>query len=85
MAHLSLAGCAIVEVEGGAFERRLVHVRRPILPCPSLCIHLQSGEERAAFKPNKETHLQPVLGMVEESLFRTFFSSFEALDVKCSF
>ena len=28
---------------------------------PSLCIHLQSGEERQAFKVNKETNLTPIL------------------------
>ena len=35
---------------------------------PNLCIHLQSAEERGKFAPNKETHLQPILAMVQESL-----------------
>lgn len=65
--ELSLAGCVIV-AEGAGFKKRLVHVKRPILRVPSLCIHLQSAEERAAFAPNKEVHLQPIIAMVEDVL-----------------
>merc|ERR1719228_759853 len=65
---LGLAGCVIVDNQAGGFERRLVNIRRPILRVPSLCIHLQTPEERLKFAPNKETHLQPILAMVEESL-----------------
>ena len=55
---LSLAGCCVVEDGQGGFLRRLVRIQRPLLRVPSLCIHLQSQEERKAFAPNKETHLQ---------------------------
>merc|ERR1719228_1175370 len=65
---LTLAGCVIVSKQEGGFERRLVHIKRPILRVPSLCIHLQTAEERQKFAPNKETHLQPILAMFEESL-----------------
>jgi len=65
---LTLAGCVVVGEKDGGFVRRLVNIKRPVLRVPSLCIHLQSTEERAAFKPNKETHLQPILAMVEDNL-----------------
>jgi len=65
---LTLAGCVIVANKSGGFERRLVNLKRALLRVPSLCIHLQSAEERGKFAPNKETHLQPVLAMVQESL-----------------
>ena len=41
---------------------------RPLLRVPSLCIHLQSAEERKSFAPNKETHLQPIMAMVKADL-----------------
>mmetsp|Transcript_70068 Transcript_70068/g.121284 ORF Transcript_70068/g.121284 Transcript_70068/m.121284 type:complete len:485 (+) Transcript_70068:78-1532(+) len=65
--ELSLAGCVIV-AEGAGFKKRLVHVKRPLLRVPSLCIHLQSADERSSFGPNKETHLQPILTMIEDML-----------------
>lgn len=71
---LSLAGRVIVaaadgdaSTDGGdgerveRFEQRLVHVKQPVLKVPTLCIHLQSQEEREAFKVNKEDHLVPLL------------------------
>jgi aspartyl aminopeptidase len=45
-----------------------VHIRRALLRVPSLCIHLQSADERASFAPNKEVHLQPILGLVAKAL-----------------
>ena len=57
-----------VKKEAGGFEAKLVHIKRPLLRVPNLCIHLQSGEERAAMKVNKEVHLEPVLALVAESL-----------------
>jgi len=64
---LSLAGCAIVE-DNGKFERKLINIKRPILRVPSLCIHLQTADERSSFAPNKENHLQPILSMIEKDL-----------------
>ena len=65
--ELTLAGACIVK-EGATFKKKLVHVRRPILRVPSLCIHLQQPEERAKFAPNKETHLQPVFALICDQL-----------------
>jgi len=64
---LTLAGCVIVHKDG-KFSRELINLKRPLLRVPSLCIHLQSADERAAFKINKETHLQPIISLVESSL-----------------
>ena len=58
---LSIAGRVIVEKSPGVFEPQLVKIDRPLLRVPSLCIHLQSGEERKAFAVNKESHLAPIL------------------------
>mmetsp|Transcript_4997 Transcript_4997/g.10523 ORF Transcript_4997/g.10523 Transcript_4997/m.10523 type:complete len:485 (+) Transcript_4997:163-1617(+) len=57
---LSVAGRVILEEEGGTYRQVLVDLKKPICRIPSLCIHLQTGEERAAFKVNKEDHLQPI-------------------------
>jgi aspartyl aminopeptidase len=53
----------------GDYEAKLVKIGKPVCRIPSLCIHLQSGEERAAFAPNKEDKMQPILSQfVEEAL-----------------
>ena len=59
---LSVSGRVMVRSESGrGIEQRLVRIDRPVLRVPTLCIHLQSPEEREAFKVNKEDHLQPIL------------------------
>jgi len=56
---LSVAGRVLVRAaDGSKVTQHLVNLERPLLSIPNLCIHLQSGEERAAFKYNKEDHLQ---------------------------
>lgn len=64
---LTLAGSVVREVDG-KFKRELIHIKRPLLRVPSLCIHLQSAEERTSFAPNKENHLTPILSLLEEDL-----------------
>jgi aspartyl aminopeptidase len=46
---------------GGELEQRLVRIDRPVLRIPMLAIHLQRGLNTDGFKPNMQTHLQPVL------------------------
>lgn len=60
---LSLAGRVILKPAEGsdAFRTQLVKIDRPVLRIPNLCIHLQSGSEREAFKVNKQEHLIPIL------------------------
>ena len=47
--------------DNGKVEQRLVRINRAILRVPNLAIHLQTAEEREAFKINKEDHLSPIL------------------------
>ena len=54
---LSLAGKVIVK-EGNKLVSKYWNAGRPLMKVPSLAIHLDRQEE---FKPNKETHLKPVL------------------------
>jgi len=68
--ELTVAGAVIVE-ENGGFSKRLVHLQEPLLRIPTLCIHLQSADERASFAPNKEQHLQPIIAMVEAEANKT--------------
>jgi len=53
----------LVRSESGRVETRLCRIDRPVLRVPTLCIHLQSPDERTAFKVNKEDHLQPILAL----------------------
>ena len=46
-------------------EQRLIQVTRPIARVSTLAIHLQTAEERGAFKVNKEEHLSPILATQE--------------------
>lgn len=65
---LSVAGSVVVAGDDGTFSRRLVHITRPLFRVPNLCIHLQSADERKAFAPNKENHLQPIISTIEQEL-----------------
>ena len=43
-------------------KQRLIKIDQPLARVSTLAIHLQTGEERAALKVNKEEHLSPILG-----------------------
>eukprot|EP00937_MAST-01D_sp_MAST-1D-sp2_P004848 g4848.t1 len=61
---LGIAGRVIVRRGEGADARlshELVKIDRPILRIPTLAIHLESADERKAFKVNKQKHLCAVL------------------------
>ena len=47
-------------------RQELIKINRAILRIPNLAIHLQSAEERTAFKVNNEDHLSPILAMAAE-------------------
>ena len=54
---LSLAGKVIVQ-QDGKLVSKYWDAGRPLMKVPSLAIHLDREPE---FKPNKETHLKPIL------------------------
>lgn len=61
---LGVSGRVLVRSSGGnKIEQKLVKLDRAILRVPNLAIHLQTAEEREAFKINKEDHLSPILAM----------------------
>lgn len=63
---LSLAGKVIVQ-DGDTLLPKYWSAGKPLMKVPSLAIHLDRSDE---FKPNKETHLKPVLTTgVVNSLF----------------
>lgn len=45
-----------------------MHIKRPLLRIPNLCIHLQTADERSKFEVNKESHLVPLLAMADAAL-----------------
>lgn len=59
---LGISGRVLVRV-GDKIEQRLVKVDRALLRISNLAIHLQTADERKAFKVNKEDHLSPILAM----------------------
>jgi len=66
---LSVSGRVLVQqqpqkVENEKFvttEQRLVNLKDPIARISTLCIHLQSAEERKGFTVNKENHTAPII------------------------
>ena len=42
--------------------QRFVKIDKPVARVSTLCIHLQTPDERKVFKVNKEDHLTPILG-----------------------
>ncbi|TIA78469.1 hypothetical protein E3P98_03829 [Wallemia ichthyophaga] len=72
---LGISGRVIVQESESSpkFISRLVKIDKPILRIPSLAIHLD--REVNPFKFNAETHLTPILGLVNEQL-----NSAEAVD-----
>tara|TARA_B110001452_G_scaffold177293_1_gene148704 strand:+ start:200 stop:1807 length:1608 start_codon:yes stop_codon:yes gene_type:complete len=58
---LSISGRVFLREGDGTVVQRLVKIKQPVLRVPNLAIHLQSADEREAFKVNKEDHLQPIV------------------------
>ncbi|XP_033726283.1 aspartyl aminopeptidase-like isoform X1 [Pecten maximus] len=56
---LTVAGRVLVKNQD-KIDHRLVHIERPILRVPNICIHLMR-DHNEKFGPNKETHVCPVL------------------------
>lgn len=61
---LTVAGRVMIKNAEGNLEHRLVHIKRPILRVPMICIHLQR-DLNDKFCINKETHTLPMMGTEE--------------------
>jgi len=60
---LGLSGRVLVRNKANdKIQQKLVKLSDPIARVSTLCIHLQSPEERKQFKVNKETHTAPIIG-----------------------
>ena len=63
---LGFAGKVVVRNDEGLTEM-LIRVNRPVMFIPNLAIHLQTPDERTAFKISKEDHLQPIIGLLGDA------------------
>lgn len=65
---LSISGRVLVrDIQTGEEKiiQKLVNIQKPVARVSSLCIHLQTADEREAFRINKEDHLVPVIGIAD--------------------
>jgi aspartyl aminopeptidase len=58
---LGISGKVLVRTPEGKIQSKLVNITDPVARVSTLCIHLQSAEERVAFKVNKEDHTAPIV------------------------
>ena len=65
---LGMSGRLLIRNENGSISQKLVKLDQPVARVSTLCIHLQSPEERASFLVNKETHMIPTVGTSPKSL-----------------
>ena len=63
---LGVSGRIFCRNADGKIQQSLVKIDRAIMRVPNLAIHLQTAEEREAFKVNKEDHLSPILAMAAQ-------------------
>ncbi|KAG2042957.1 aspartyl aminopeptidase [Suillus americanus] len=68
---LSLAGRVVVTQQDGTFQSKLIKVDRPLLRIPTLAIHLDRNVNDN-LKFNQETEFVPILGLVADTLNKTF-------------
>lgn len=65
---LSIAGRVVV-VESNGPETRLVHIRRPLLTIPSLCIHF-NRQVNSGVALSVQKDMQPILGYISDEFGR---------------
>jgi len=58
---LTVAGRVMIKNDAGNIQHRLLHIKKPILRVPMICIHLQR-DLNDSFCINKETHTLPIMG-----------------------
>lgn len=76
--ELKMAGRLVVR-KGDTVKTVLTNVPKPVACIPNLAIHLQTADERTAFKLDKETHLRPLLGLSKASAENTDKESVESV------
>jgi aspartyl aminopeptidase len=59
---LGISGKVLVRHDNNTIVPRLVQINDPVARVSTLCIHLQSDEERRAFAVNKQDHTVPIIG-----------------------
>ena len=62
---LGVSGRVMVRTDDGV-QARLMRIDRPLARVTSLAIHLNRGVRTDGFKPNKQKHLPPILGLHAE-------------------
>lgn len=75
---LGISGRVLVRSEGPEFpaiSQHFVKIDKPVARVSSLCIHLQTGEERKAFAVNKENNLSPTISMLEDGILEQLSES----------
>mmetsp|Transcript_11105 Transcript_11105/g.18861 ORF Transcript_11105/g.18861 Transcript_11105/m.18861 type:complete len:389 (-) Transcript_11105:38-1204(-) len=66
---LGISGRVLVrDTNSGMISQKLVKIDQPVARVSTLCIHLQTAEERSAFKVNKEDHVCPIVGSQQKVL-----------------
>lgn len=51
---------------GDKIKTALIHIDKPTVVLPNLCIHLREGENRDFIKFNREAHLKPICSIKTE-------------------
>lgn len=64
---LGVGGRVVSRGSDGSIKSHLVRIDRPILRIPNLAIHLTTNRTEG-FKPNIETNMVPILGLVEQKV-----------------
>ena len=65
---LGISGRLLVKEENGSIVQNLVKIDQPVARVSTLCIHLQSAEERKAFAVGMEDHTAPIIATTPKSL-----------------
>lgn len=62
---LSISGKVLLRQNDGTIQHQLFQLHNPVARVSTLCIHLQTAEEREAFKVNKEEHTSPIVALMQ--------------------
>ena len=63
---MGISGKVLVRSSDGKIHSQLVNISEPLARVSNLCIHLQTADERSAFKVNTEDHMSPIVATESE-------------------